>query len=176
MFSGSKELTPRAVIEYPLGHPPERMDLAAVRAVDRRVIIFDRVGVGGSREARIRIADVAGEPENRLRTLEQTYRYHSDGMEFGYGGSGPADCALNILSLVLPVREAWRLHQHFKTQVAAIPQDEGGSIALEDVREWIAAQYEAELSDADRMNDEKEMRELLAEIEKEEVAAAEETE
>lgn len=174
MFSGSKDFTPRSVLEYPLGHPPERMDLAAVRAVDRRVIIFDRVGTGGSREARIRIADAAGEPENRLRRLEQTYVLHSPtGLEFGYGGAGPADTALNVLSLVVSPREAWRMHQHFKPQIAAIPQDEGGSIALEDVRAWIATHYAAELADADRMTDEREMRELLADIEKEEREAAE---
>lgn len=168
----SKKLTPRAVLEYPLGHPPERMTLDAVRAPDPRVIIFDRVGVGGAKTARIRVADHPGEPVAKLRTLEQTYRLHSDGMEFGYGGSGPADCALNILSLVVSPREAWRLHQDFKPNIARIPQDTGGELTLTEVRAWIAARYVAEMADLDRMAEEKEMRELIADIEKEEREAA----
>lgn len=167
----SKAITPRAVLEYPLGHPPERMNRDALFAPDDRVVIFDRVGPG--EQARIRITDHPGEPVAKLRTLEQAYRVHSDGMEFGYGGSGPADCALNILSLVVSPREAFRLHQKFKGPfIASIPR-EGGSLSLEEVRGWIALMYEAELSDTAAMAEEKEMRELLAEIEKEEREATE---
>lgn len=164
----SKAVTPRAVLEYPLGHPPERMALEAVRAPDTRVIMFTRTKNG----ALIQVARDVGAPMPEVKPLEQVYRLHSDGMEFGYGGSGPADCALNILSLVLPPREAWRLHQDFKGNIARIPQDEGGTLALSDVRAWIAARYEIELADREQMTDEKEMRELLAEIEKEEREAS----
>lgn len=160
----SKAMTPRAVIEYPLGHPPERMALEAVRAPDPRVIAFARTKDGP--------VITVHRGDGGFAPLVQVYRLHSDGMEFGYGGSGPSDCALNILSLVVSPREAWRMHQDFKTMVARIPQDEGGTIALADVRAWIAARYETELADTAAIAEEKEMRELLADIEKEEREAA----
>lgn len=172
MFGESHQITNRAVIEYPLGHPPERMPLSAVRAPDPRVIIFAR---DENQSASIRVAANDTSTAHRLAPkLEQTYRLHSDGLEFGYAGSGPADCALNILSLVLSPRESWRFHQKFKFAfVAGIDRDKGGTLALEDVRAWIAAEYETELADPKKLADEKEMRELLAEIEKEEREATE---
>lgn len=74
--------------------------------------------------------------------LIQNIVYHSpDGFEWGYHGSGPADLALNILDLILPSKEANRLHQLFKGQfVAQVPQ-EGGEIKLSDVIRWIAQHY-----------------------------------
>lgn len=163
MFSNDRQLTDRAVLEYPLGHPPERMALAAVTAPDPRVIVFARVGHD---EAQIGVQHADGLAIAPLR--QELVRHSPTGLEFGYGGSGPADTALNILSLILPPREAWRFHQRFKAQyVAAIPR-EGGTLHLSEVRGWIAEQYRVELADAARMADEREMRELLAEIETEE--------
>lgn len=170
MFSESKALTPRATLEYPLGHPPERMALAAVGSPDARVIVFSRNGD----EPRIQVMRDVGAPMPAVTPLAQEFVLHSPtGLEFGYGGSGPADCALNVLSLVVSPREAWRLHQDFKGEVIAKIPRIGGTVALADVRAWIAKQYAAELADADRMTDEREMRELLAEIELEEQRAAE---
>lgn len=171
MFGESKSFTPRVTLEYPLGHPPERMALTAVQAKDERVILFDRVG---NEEPRIMIADNLGEPTNRHRKLEQVYVLHSPtGLEFGYGGSGPADTALNILSLVVSPREAWRMHQDYKADVVARIPREGGTIMLADVRTWIADHYSRELADTAAIAEEQEMRELLAEIEAEETQAAE---
>ena len=64
--------------------------------------------------------------------------YHSpDGYEWGYGGSGPADFALNILMLFVPENEAFELHQEFKWKfVATLPQ-EGGTIKRTDIEAWI---------------------------------------
>lgn len=163
MFTPSKKLTDRAVLEYPLGHPPERMPLELVRATDPRVIFFARVDVAGGQGARITVehpGTFAAAP------LMQEYVRHSDGLEFGYGGSGPADTALNILSLVVSPREAWRFHQEFKADhVATIPR-EGGRLELSTVRAWIASHYEVELADAARMADEQEQRDTLAEIDR----------
>lgn len=171
MFGQSKEFTNRSVLEYPLGHPPERMPIGAVNAKDDRILIFDRVGHD---EPRIRIADNLGQPEAKLRRLEQVYVLHSPtGMEFGYGGAGPGDTAINVLSLVVSPREAWRMHHDFKAAVIAkIDQTVGGTILLADVRGWIAAHYARELADVDEMQNEQEMRELLAEIESEEAKIA----
>ena len=101
--------------------------------------------------------------------VAQRHHHHSPtGMEWGYAGSGPADFALNILSLFLPTKagarswdEAWpwngpqkvklwdgtfvsgearTLHQSFKFAfVVALPR-EGGVIRGDDVRAWIAVQ------------------------------------
>lgn len=87
------------------------------------------------------------------------------GYEFGYGGNGPADLALNILELVLRQMGhkgetttntrsgskcflmAFELHQAFKWEfIANIPR-EGGEIRTNDIINWIEAQrpmYEKE--------------------------------
>ncbi len=89
--------------------------------------------------------------------IAQRVRHHSPtGMEWGYAGSGPADFALNILDLFLPVGEdgwegvrcwdkhvvsriAWSLHQEFKFAVIAALPYEGGTISGGRIRAWIAA-------------------------------------
>lgn len=80
--------------------------------------------------------------------VAQRYVRHSpDGFEFGYGGSGPADCALNLLALFIPVKEATfnGLYQDFKAGfVSTIDQEKGGTIDAADVRAWIDAVWEAE--------------------------------
>lgn len=70
----------------------------------------------------------------RLVTL-----HSSTGFEFGYGGSGPADLALNIL-LLFSGDEAFaqRQHQSFKWQFVATMEREGGRIEGETIRRWIA--------------------------------------
>lgn len=73
-----------------------------------------------------------------LANIEQKFVVHSPtGFEWGYGGSGPADLALNILALFVPPPEAWRLHQHFKRDVIAALPDEGGVLEPQAIRDWI---------------------------------------
>lgn len=84
------------------------------------------------------------------------------GFEWGYGGSGPAELALNVLHLILPptgweparplphaVRRgehalvsesAERLHQLFKWGFLAGLPKAGGHIPLEVINEWVARQ------------------------------------
>lgn len=77
------------------------------------------------------------------------------GFEFGYGGSGPADFALNILEVVLrqigyegeTTKDTWHhdrcfklsmaLHQAFKWDFVAGMSHEGGKIATNDIINWI---------------------------------------
>jgi len=60
-----------------------------------------------------------------------------DGFEWGYGGSGPADLALNILALFTDEANARRLYQQFKRDfIAKIPR-EGGVIRREDIIAWL---------------------------------------
>ncbi len=166
MFGSAKELTPRASLQYPLGHPPARMALHSVRAEDRRVVEFRR-STGPDATPTITVVD-----RGNGRELAHEYVAHSPtGLEFGYTGAGPADTALNILSLVVSPREAYRLHQSFMRYVAAIPRD-GGTLTMRGVRDWIAGEYEGELADAERMAEEKEMREILDTLDSE-IAEAE---
>ncbi len=73
--------------------------------------------------------------------IQQRIKYHSPtGMEWGHGGSGPADFALNILSLFVPEKEAFRLHQQFKWDVVARLPREGGEIKRGEILEWLRAQ------------------------------------
>lgn len=79
--------------------------------------------------------NIKGEP---VTNVNQRIVDHSpDGFEWGYGGSGPADLALNILSLLLPKRKAYELHQEFKWEFIATMPEKGGIIKKEDIIEWI---------------------------------------
>jgi hypothetical protein len=86
--------------------------------------------------------------------IPQRVVHHSpDGFEWGYGGSGPADFALNILDLFVPAtgkddrvecyqgtcsQFAWDWHQDFKRQfIASLPR-EGGIIHGDTIRSYIA--------------------------------------
>ncbi len=88
-------------------------------------------------------------------------KHHSPtGFEWGYGGSGPADLALNILECVLRRMRykgpkttmrfgecfdlAWRLHQEFKWHFICHIDPEGGRIAVAQVETWIKVRQAAE--------------------------------
>lgn len=60
------------------------------------------------------------------------------GLEFGYGGSGPADAALNVLALVTDRETAERLYQAFKWDFIAKLPREGGIITRQQVVAWLA--------------------------------------
>ena len=81
--------------------------------------------------------------------------HHSPtGYEWGYGGSGPSDLALNILEWLLRregyrgatvpcfagrcFRLAWDLHQAFKRDVIAACDREDAHIPLATVTDWLA--------------------------------------
>ena len=76
----------------------------------------------------------------RVEGVTHKWVWHSpSGFEWGYGGSGPADLALNILYEATGERDfAARNHLDFKRDhVASLPQ-EGGVIEAATIREWIA--------------------------------------
>lgn len=104
-------------------------------------------------------------PDGTRERFAQFLAFHkSDGFEFGYAGSGPSALAANVLGLVLPPREAWRLHQDFKRAFVAPMSRDGGTIRLDDVRAWVEARWAAERADAALMADEAERRALAAEL------------
>jgi hypothetical protein len=89
-----------------------------------------------------------GEGWNILTNIPQVEVYHSpSGFEWGYGGSGPADFALNILMLFTDKKTAYALHQAFKWDFIAAMPKEGGTIKGDDIKRWIEYQKaEHELS------------------------------
>ena len=66
------------------------------------------------------------------------WKYHSPtGFEWGYGGSGPSDLALNILGIFLDPYWAYKWHQEFKRWfIEGIPH-EGGTIPKVQIIAWI---------------------------------------
>jgi hypothetical protein len=64
-------------------------------------------------------------------------RHSPDGFEWGYGGSGPSDFALNILSVFVGQKLATQYHQDFKWEFIYNLPYEGGTIKRDDILEWI---------------------------------------
>ena len=62
------------------------------------------------------------------------------GIEWGYGGSGPADLARSILLALAGERAAGALYQQFKHDVVARVPEEGGVLRAAHVRSWVARQ------------------------------------
>lgn len=74
----------------------------------------------------------------RITNVHHGIVYHSpDGFEWGYGGSGPAELALNILAMFVDRDTAFELHQEFKWKFIASMLQEGGTIKRADVEAWI---------------------------------------
>jgi len=67
--------------------------------------------------------------------LKHIERHSPDGSNWGYGGSGPADTALSILTDCLGEERANELYQHFKWAFVAGWEDEF-EITEEVIREW----------------------------------------
>lgn len=69
-----------------------------------------------------------------------------DGFEWGYGGSGPADLALNILGYFVHPPEAWRLHQRFKFDVIARIARDADHVVIRtgDIINWILDHWAGE--------------------------------
>jgi len=65
--------------------------------------------------------------------------HHSPtGFEWGYGGSGPAELALNILYKITGNEDvAFRHHQDFKWEFISTMPFEGGEIDVAEVRDWL---------------------------------------
>jgi len=66
-------------------------------------------------------------------------RHSPDGFGWGYGGSGPADFALNILSVFIGQRLAEGLYQDFKWEFLSRMPEEGDTIPREIILSWVDA-------------------------------------
>jgi hypothetical protein len=147
LFTMAK-LTDHKLLSYAPCEPKQRTFLPGAQERMRDAIRCTRLGRDDGR------TDNQGAVVEYITTttcerLQQRFVYHSPtGFEFGYGGSGPADLALNILALVIPLKEANRLHQDFKRDfVARIDQEEGGNISVAAVLDWVQSQWAAESLD-----------------------------
>jgi hypothetical protein len=120
------------------------------------------------------IAECEGLPKRRA--------HHSPtGYEWGYGGSGPADLALNILAAVIPRRDpgdrdrvrlwdgSWvcertlQLHQHLKWELIARLPREGFTLSRQDIQDWINTADSGERAELCRRIIEREETHALAE-------------
>jgi hypothetical protein len=79
--------------------------------------------------------------DRRTVNVPRVFTRHSpDGYEWGYGGSGPAELALNILLLFADYATANPLYQDFKEEfLADLPQNDGTStISTTLIQAWLA--------------------------------------
>ena len=63
-------------------------------------------------------------------------RHSPTGIEWGYGGSGPADLARSVLLALTDEPTADALYQRFKAEVVASVPEVGGVLRAADVRAW----------------------------------------
>jgi hypothetical protein len=89
----------------------------------------------------------------RSSIAQRHEHYAPTGFDWGFGGSGPADLALNMLALFLPLapeatgvvlrdgsfvsEAAWALHHECKYDLIATLPRSGGHITAETIRTWI---------------------------------------
>lgn len=83
--------------------------------------------------------EIRGDVEVIITNVPHMWRAHCpSGFEWGYGGSGPSDLALNILLKMRLGRDAaWSLHQQFKEAFLVAAPREGCTIAFSDILCWI---------------------------------------
>jgi len=77
-------------------------------------------------------------PNGIITNVPHSWVLHSPtGFEWGYGGSGPAELALNILLMFTDKDVADRLHQNFKRVFIASMPPEGGTIKQDAILSWL---------------------------------------
>lgn len=154
-------ITDHRKFQYAFGEEPKQAseEELAESAHETRVIICSRPFGQPS----VMIRDSVDGFETPL--IQGIVHHSPDGFEWGYGGSGPSDLALNILDLILPSKEAWRLHHFFKSDFIAPMLREGGEIKLRDVHDWVVGFYHDENARAKERAEEAENAEALAEHE-----------
>lgn len=87
-------------------------------------------------------------PGGRTERLPHVVRHSPTGFEYGYGGSGPADLALSILTACLGPETADRLYHDFKWHTVAKQHERAWTITVGAVREWAKAHVAASEAEA----------------------------
>lgn len=81
--------------------------------------------------------------QNACANVPHTRVHHSPtGFEWGYGGSGPAELAYNILLAYFDARVAQRHYQDFKWKFITPLPENGGFIPKTDIVKWIEEQQQ----------------------------------
>jgi hypothetical protein len=85
-----------------------------------------------------------------ITNVPHAIAFHSlTGFEWGYGGSGPAELALNILYAVTGDRKfSMKHHQDFKWDFVAVMPVEGGVIKRDEILAWLKEREGREEDDA----------------------------
>lgn len=114
--------------------------------------------VGATRPDGTRVVLVQDQNPHITRDLPHI-QHHSNEFNWGYGGSGPADLALNLLEYTARLTGekpsvdvwkgrvtwlAWQLHQDFKWQVVAHWQENTWHITAAEIYDWMQAQLKAQ--------------------------------
>lgn len=110
---------------------------------DLPFIVYEGQRGPGDLDTRVTVAEFS-----RRRMLEHVIYHSPTGLEWGYGGSGPADLALSILAdyfgerptrraLELGEPRAWKLHQAFKWRFIATAEREGFRIKAQQIADWL---------------------------------------
>lgn len=90
----------------------------------------------------------------KVINVKHLIRHHARELDWGYGGAGPADLALNVLHHLIPAKpgddmrvggiivseQAWRMYQAFKWRFIQPIPDEGGSVPIANMTRWIKEQ------------------------------------
>jgi hypothetical protein len=122
-----------------------------------RAHAFGLAGVERHADALIEGVTCWRAPDGTARSSIPQWHVHyaPKGFDWGFGGSGPADLALNVLALFLPLapeansvalrdgssvsEDAWALHQAFKYDLIATLPRAGGDISAKTIHDWITA-------------------------------------
>ena len=131
-------------------------DVVADWVVDR-ARRFGLASVERQSDARIEGVTCWRTPDGTARSSipQRHVHYAPTGFDWGFGGSGPADLALNVLALFLPLpsdatgvalrdgssvsEAAWALHQAFKYDLIATLPRAGGHLIAKTISAWINA-------------------------------------
>lgn len=115
---------------------------------DHDVIIVERIFYHGKRRGPMDISDevtvnaVTSAVQDAAVTIPipQVVKHSPTGMEYGYGGSGPADLALTILTACVGINNAERnsLYHLFKFERVAGETADRWTIKVGTVREWVS--------------------------------------
>lgn len=89
----------------------------------------------------------------RKYELPHVVRHSPTGLEWGYGGSGPADLALSIMAHINEVPNlSSRLYQRFKEDIVSHLDQPGFRLSEGQVREWLNQRW-SQMSEDDIRED-----------------------
>jgi hypothetical protein len=106
----------------------QKVEYVGVRTKDGCSVFCERQGESGT-------------AESFPLPVRHDLRLHSEGFEWGYSGSGPAQTSLAILADAVGADKALPLYQKFKRAFIAGAEKDGFRISREAVEAWVAAHY-----------------------------------